>query len=281
MPVIAVAGAVAGASALAAGGLTIWGTISAIGGIIGGIGALTGNEDMMKIGGIAGLAGGIGGFASGKGWLAADATAAAGDGGNIGAMLDAPAPGMENVNPTDMRLAAGTQSTPMEASGLADAGSTANMGSGLTQNITQTNSLVSDAPKGLIDSANPTSPASTALAGPGDPGWGADLGKDPVASLTKPGEGGIFGSLKKFSSFLNENKELTSMAGNFIGGMFDDRKKAETELLEARAATERQQLLNGSAIPNMNLRLKPQATIFRPGTPTYNAPRPGSLFYAK
>jgi hypothetical protein len=31
----------------------------------------------------------------------------------------------------------------------------------------------------------------------------------------------------------------------------------------------------------MNLRLKPQATIFRPGTPTYNAPRPGSLFYAK
>jgi hypothetical protein len=267
MPLVAIAGAVAGASALAAGGLTVWGTISAIGGIIGGIGAITGNETMMKIGGIAGLAGGVGAFATGQGWLAGgEAAANAGaEGGNIQAALQAPAPGLENVNPTDMRLAAGTQTTP---GGLFDAGSTANLDSGISQSIAQSNSLATE-PSSLIGSAAPTAPMT-----PTTP-------TTPVAAAVQPGasEGGIFGSLKKFSTFMNQNKELTSLAGNFIGGMFDEQKKQTAELLKARAETERQQLINGSAIPNMNLKLKP-STVFRPGAPTYNPPRTG-LFDAR
>lgn len=277
MPIIAVAGAVAGASALAAGGLTVWGTISAIGAVVGGIGALTGNEDMMKIGGIAGIAGGVGAYASGQGWLASGgANSALNDtGGNIGAMLDAPAPGVSEVG------ANGTATWDAMGFDSAEAmtAATGGLDSGITQNI---------ATNGLFDSANPTDQRLAAGT------QTSPLGNDPT-SITNPaiavngntnapappGQGGILGTLKSFSKFLDENKTLAKMGGDFIGGMFDDEKKARTELYQARADAERQQLLNGSAIPKLGLKLKPQETIFRPGTPTYNAPRPGGLFYAK
>lgn len=80
------------------------------------VGAVTGSKDLMKVGGVMGAVGGIGslvaGAASGSGSLMSSAvdsspSAAVGvDAADVGA---APA----EINPTDMRLAAGTQGSPM------------------------------------------------------------------------------------------------------------------------------------------------------------------------
>ena len=69
MPVAAVAGAVFAGAELVAGGLTIFQTIAAVGAITAGVGAVTGDQDLMKSGGIAGLAGGVGMFAQNQGLL--------------------------------------------------------------------------------------------------------------------------------------------------------------------------------------------------------------------
>lgn len=266
MPVIAVMGAYMGASALAAGGLTAFGTIAAIGSIVSGIGALTGNESMMKIGGIAALAGGVGAFAQGQGWIGGDA--GAGEASNIKAMTNTTAPGMESVNPSE------TITAGQAGMGGAE-GATAGMESGMAQNITQTNSLASGAAPGggLIDATSPT--VTNAGFNPGN--------MKPVALTPQPTVTGssVFDKLKSFSKFLEENKGLASIAGNAIGGMFDEEKKAKAEYYATRSELERQQMINGSAVPNLALQLKPKETIFRPGAPTYSPPRPSSLFYAK
>jgi hypothetical protein len=72
MPVVAVAAGAFAVGEIATVGIaamSAFEVIGAVGAIVSGIGALTGNEDLMKIGAVAGLAGGIGAFAQGRAGL--------------------------------------------------------------------------------------------------------------------------------------------------------------------------------------------------------------------
>ena len=122
MPVAAVAGAVFAGAELVAGGLTVFQTIAAVGAITAGVGAVTGDQDLMKIGGIAGLAGGVGMFAQNQGWLNST-QAVAESGSNTASFLGEAAPGVEQVSPT-VDTGAAIQSA-------SDAGNTAMTGDSL------------------------------------------------------------------------------------------------------------------------------------------------------
>lgn len=303
MPVIAVAGAVAGATSLATvgvAGLGVWGTVGAIGGIVSGIGALTGNDDMMRLGAVAGLAGGAGAFAQSQGWIAsgsASNTAAQNSGGgNINALTKAQAPGVEPV------------SSPVSQAPSAVVGNTAGLETGgIGQNITSANPLagaglfdtvgsVTDA--GIVGSpftAGPGAASAPLPMGPG--GFIKSLGETTLGAGARnmrfdagagSSEMSIFDRIKGFGKFVEDNKQLSSIAANFIGGVFDDEKKAKAEYAKgaaeyyrAKSETERQKLANGSAVPDMRAKLKQSGPIWKTSSPTYNAPRPSGLFYAR
>lgn len=297
MPVIAVAGAVAGATSLATvgvAGLGVWGTIGAIGGIVSGIGAITGNDTLMRLGAVAGLAGGVGAFAQSKGWIASGSAmgtaGAEAAGGNIDALTKTAAPGVapvvEPVVP-DFGQAAGSnaaelgQTAGLAQNGLVDATS-------IGQNITSANPLLNatEPANALFDAP---SPAAAALSPPSPPALERNIvnygSQEPASSLMPnvPGKdsGSILSRLEGFGKFVKENKELSSIAANFIGGMFDDKKEAETEYLKAKTEETRAKTANGSAVPDMRAKLKQSGPIWKPSSPTYNAPRPSGLFYAR
>lgn len=296
MPVISVIGAVTGASALAsvgAAGLGVWGTVGAIGGIVSGIGALTGNDDMMRLGAVAGLAGGAGAFAQSQGWLssgsAATTAAQNASGGNINAMTKTQAPGVQPV------------SSPVDQAPSAVVGDTAGLETGgIGQNITSTNQLAGN---GLFDTVGFVTDAGIAgspfTAGPGaasaplpmEPGgFAKSLGETTLGAGARnmrfdagagSSEMSIFDRIKGFGKFVEDNKQLSSIAANFIGGMFDDTKKAKAEADRAYADAVQRKMANGSAVPDMRAKLKQSGPIWKTSSPTYNAPRPSGLFYAR
>ncbi len=91
---------------------------------------------------------------------------------------------------------------------------------------------------------------------------------------------------------MSKNKDLTSLGMNFIGGLFDDKKKAETGqinsmtgLYDAKTQSEllqqdilRKQTENANSVPDLTgLRVR-QGQVFNTGpAPTYQAPRPGLI----
>jgi hypothetical protein len=314
MPVIAVASIYMGGAALAAGGLGVMGTIAAIGGIVGGIGALTGNKTMMKIGAVAGLAGGIGAFAQSQGWMASAGSVAAEQGvSNTAAMANQSSGLVEQVAPT---VDAGLNGSGAVTQGITDAaaasGGTAGLegaagvaegiGADLSQSITQANPMLEQA--GGLMNAGAQEPVSS-LAAAAEPATGI-MGagaEGPVGSLSKaqldgtnafgansaPGAlqlnstGGpkVLDVLGKFGDIFKNNKDLVKVAGDFIGGAFDDKKKAETDYLSARSEEIRQQMANANAVPDGKFRNKSRGPLFKPGQPTYRAPRVGGLMNAR
>jgi hypothetical protein len=280
------AGSVAGAFEA----MSAFEVISSVGGIVSGIGALTGNKDLMMIGGVAALAGGIGAFAQGKGWIASDG-ALADPSSNITAMKNGSAPGVaEAMNPTDMRLEQGTQASPLgmvegEQSSVANALAQAPGGQtgGLFDadvnptdtrlaNSTQTSTVGMDTSQsGGISQLATDSNARDQLLARGD--VTSQLGKAATKSR------GVFDMFGDFSKWTNENKTLAMIAANFIGGAFDSKKRAETDFLNARADEIRTQMHNASDVPNMNLRLS-GGVGFPTTNPVYHPPRVG-LYTAK
>lgn len=104
--------------------------------------------------------------------------------------------------------------------------------------------------------------------------------------------GGLFDTLKGWSNVLKDNKELTSIAGNFIGGMFDKKKEAEAAaakasvgLYEARTQNEilqgdlaRQQASNANSVPDLTgLRTSKQDVFANKKNPVYYGPRAGLI----
>lgn len=296
MPVLAVAGAIAGASALATVGATalgVLGTISAIGGIVSGIGAVTGNKTLMKVGAVAGLVGGVGAFAQSQGLLASGSAAETAANSvqpdmitqlkntASGAEAVSPTQGLADaVNPTDARLATGTQSSPIGSSVAQETG-----GLNATSDLaTQQNSLLKDATqtmggppaRSLYDTADPLQ--SVAPRTPmQDAGADMDAGGITPLRSSASGEKSILDTMKGL--FLDKDgkvsKEALAFGFNFLGGAFDDRKKAEAEWLRARTETERAQLANGNAVPALGLKLAQKPTIFKPAGATYNPVQTG------
>lgn len=277
MPVAAVAGAVFAGVEIATVGIAAMSTfqvIAAVGAITSGIGALTGNEDLMKLGGVAALVGGVGAFASGKGWLSGADAAKSGTEAvsNTEAMINSTGVGVENVTPTvDIGAEIGASS--------ATSGGTAGL-SDTAANITAPSSAATPS-TGLIDAMNPT---DIRLAN----GTQTTPFMTPASSAVAPAaqSGTFMDTIKGFADLFKDkdgkyNKDMLSMGMNFVGGLFDDKKGAETDYLKAQIAAMDAQRSNASAIPDMSGLKVSTKNIFKSTAPTYLAPRVGGLMNAK
>lgn len=277
MPVAAVAGAVFAGVEIATVGIAAMSTfqvIAAVGAITSGIGALTGNEDLMKLGGVAALVGGVGAFASGKGGLGGADAAKSGTEAvsNTEAMINSTGVGVENVTPTvDIGAEIGASS--------ATSGGTAGL-SDTAANITAPSSAATPS-TGLIDAMNPT---DIRLAN----GTQTTPFMTPASSAVAPAaqSGTFMDTIKGFADLFKDkdgkyNKDMLSMGMNFVGGLFDDKKGAETDYLKAQIAAMDAQRSNASAIPDMSGLKVSTKNIFKSTAPTYLAPRVGGLMNAK
>ena len=265
MPVAAVAGAVFAGAELVAGGLTIFQTIAAVGAITAGVGAVTGDQDLMKIGAIGSLAGGVGMFAQNQGWLNT-AQAAAEAGGNTATMIGQQAPGMEAVAPTvDTGMGA------VEAAGNVTGDTlVAADGGNIAQGITETTGVTQSPTMntGLINTS-PSNPMDMKLA----------AGK-VVGEAAK--DTSVFSSLQKFADMLKNkdgtyDKNLLAIGANFLGGAFDDKKKAETDYYRSRTASEDAQRTNANSVPSLAGLKVSDKNIFPTNASTYTPVRVGLI----
>lgn len=265
MPVAAIAGAVFAGAELVAGGLTIFQTIAAVGAITAGVGAVTGDQDLMKIGAIGGLAGGVGMFAQNQGWLNT-AQAAAEAGGNTATMIGQQAPGMEAVVPTvDTGMGA------VEAAGNVTGDTlVAADGGNIAQGITDTTGVTQSPTMntGLINTS-PSNPMDMKLA----------AGK-VVGEAAK--DTSVFSSLQKFADMLKNkdgtyDKNLLAIGANFLGGAFDDKKKAETDYYRSRTASEDAQRTNANSVPSLAGLKVSDKNIFPTNASTYTPVRVGLI----
>lgn len=267
MPVAAVAGAVFAGAELVAGGLTIFQTIAAVGAITAGVGAVTGDQDLMKIGAIGSLAGGVGMFAQNQGWLNT-AQAAAEAGGNTAAMIGQQAPGMESVAPTvDTGMGAVEAAGNVTGDSLvaADGG---NIAQGITDTTGVTQSPTMNTQPGGLLNASPSNPLDQRLA----------AGKVGEAA----NESSIFKSMKKFADMLKNkdgtyDKNLLAIGANFLGGAFDDKKKAETDYYRSRTASEDAQRTNANSVPSLAGLKVSDKNIFPTNASTYTPVRVGLI----
>ena len=268
MPVAAVAGAVFAGAELVAGGLTIFQTIAAVGAITAGVGAVTGDQDLMKIGAIGGLAGGVGMFAQNQGWLNT-AQAAAEAGGNTATMIGQEAAGVNDFAPTvdnGMGVAETTANTVTGDSLVAADGG--NIAQGITDTTGVTQSPTMNTQPGGLLNASPSNPLDQRLA----------AGKVGEAA----NESSIFKSMKKFADMLKNkdgtyDKNLLAIGANFLGGAFDDKKKAETDYYRSRTASEDAQRTNANSVPSLAGLKVSDKNIFPASAPTYTPVRVGLI----
>lgn len=290
MPVVAVGAALYAGATIATVGIAAMSTmavISAVGAIASGIGVVTGNKSLAKIGAVASLVGGVGAFAQGQGWLSGDL---AGGADAAGVAADAAAGGAEAVSNTSQMIAETAPGVVDPTAGLAGADPSA---------LGYTNSMdvASDAATAASTAGNTAGAAGGLMNTPLNPLPVQDVGSlGGVASVTAGApatSSSIFDTIGKVGDFMGKNKDLASMGLNFVGGMFDDKKKAETDMLNvnadfgrARTAGElldqeqkRQQMANANAVPDMTgLKVNPAVKVFNTGAPpVYQAPRPGLI----
>jgi hypothetical protein len=171
------------------------------------VGAVTGSKDLMKVGGIMGLVGGVGGMvagaAGGAAGAAGTADAASSDGIISSAVDSSPsaAPSMMDAaaNPTDMRLAAGTQGsigsatdlgwdpTAMQATAAAT-DPTAMPGDPTTPDATGSTVDTTTSGAGASSVSDPWSNADPSLNPGGAPGQtpSQPISSTPVTNVTTP-----------------------------------------------------------------------------------------------
>ncbi len=296
MPAVAVVGIFVSGAALATGTLGTMATIAAIGTIISSIGVLTENKTLATIGAVASLAGGVGAFAQGQGWLATGETASAlGDTGstsNTMAMAEASGMGVDAAAPVvDTGAVTGAVDATGATQSVIDQAAPAIT---TADNITQTSALAQ--PDGLMNagSMNPAAPATVDAASSapmlskpqldGTNVFGANSA--PGAAPGSTATGSIFDTLKGgFDSIFRNpdgtlNKDMLSMTGKFIGGMFDEKTEAETDYYKAKTEELNFQMANGQNVPYVPMKLNGSVT-FNKNAPTYKAPRVGSLYNAR
>lgn len=227
------------------------------------VGAVTGSKDLMKIGGILGLVGGVGGMIAGgmsaaggaagvgeAGWGAdlgaealsgatADAAMGAAESGVVSSAVTPSAVsaepladlGVPTPNPTDMRIASGTQTTP--------SGTIASeMQAGPTVNDISTPS----GPQGPQGPQAPSSPADNPLDQRLANGTATSPGNAPRTS-------GSF--WKSFSDFANNNKTLFSGGMQLLGGAM--KGASDASMWDQKMALEQQRLAqtsHGSEVAN-------------------------------
>jgi len=240
MPVVAVAIAVWEVAAVVEVGfaaLTAFEAISVVSAVVGAVGAVTGNQDLAKIGAIGSVVGGVGSFAANQGWLTVESlgvnaegvatTYAAGETTSFqkalgfGGSTDAGAP--KPVVEPPAATVTGASVTP-----AADPAT-----------VTGASATVTGA--SATPAADPAAVTGSTWTAP--PGGGmAVLTSELAATGGVPSAGeGLFDS---FKTFAKANPTIAfagmSMVGQTVAGLFDPTKEAQKQELEARAEMERQ-----------------------------------------
>ena len=257
MPVVAVvagvAGAWAGASALAAGAVglsAVSAGLAVVGGISTALGAVTGNKKLQKFGMIAGV-----------GALAAGGIAALSNAGSTAASTGT---GLA-ANAAGEGLQAGAAAnTGLSVSGLGGEVAGASFGSEIGSSLSALDTGV----QSMAAGGQAMAPASYSLAGAqaaGAAGAAApvagpavpqtSLGTSPVDSMAGvnqavtggSGAGSVTGgAFDKFTSFLNNNKELTKLGTGLLSGASQGYMADETAKRQQRAIDEQRARFNAS-----------------------------------
>lgn len=225
---VAAAGSFAGALTASVGSF-----LSVAGGVLTGIGALTGNKDLLSLGGLLGLGGGIAGALDSAAGVAAGEVAgeaAAGEGMKAAtSSLDALRPLKDAANAPDIGSAIG-QAAESAAEGMAGSGVVAPQVDGAWWQQGQASggggSLMERAALGQSGGGGIGGPGMTARLGAGrsivDPVMqaGKSMSSDQLQALL----GNAWDKTKQLASgagqFVKENKDLVSLAGGAIQGMY-------------------------------------------------------------
>ena len=256
MPVVAVvagaAGAWAGASALAAGAVglsAVSAGLAVVGGVTTALGAITGNKKLQKFGMIAGV-----------GALAAGGIAALSNAGSTAASTGT---GLA-ANAAGEGLQAGAAAnTGLSVSGLGGEVAGASFGSEIGSSLSALDTGVQSMAAGgqamtpvdysLGAQAAGAASAAAPVAGPAVPQ--TSLGTSPVDSMAGvnqavtggSGAGSVTGgAFDKFTSFLNNNKELTKLGTGLLSGASQGYMADETAKRQQRAIDEQRARFNAS-----------------------------------
>lgn len=222
MPVVALVGAAAsvaaGVTAIGAAttiGATFMAGLQIAGGVLGGLGALTGNKKLMKIGAVAGIVGGIGSAFSGTLF---------GDSGASAAGASSMADGMINNPSAYVGSASQSINNPSAYVGSIDGGAVSSSAKALTPTTSS-----------VIDTG--ASNASV-VGGPKTGGGMLDLVKNAPS---------------KIENFMTQNPALTKTAGGAFKGLLDsysqqqalsERAREEQKLLDERRRKANDSVMN-------------------------------------
>ena len=219
MPVVAVAIAaweVAAAVEVGFAALTAFQAIAVVSSVVGAVGAVTGNQDLVKIGAIGSVVGGVGSFAASQGWIANEALS----GATYAAGETTPfAKALGFGGPTDT----GAVKPVVDPAAVAD---TAPVVEGVT-------------PVAAPNAAPAVVKPAAAVVAP--PTVQAVTGAAATMAVVPPVGEGLFDSFKAFAK-ANPTIAFAGMttAGSAVAGLFDTTKGAQKQELEARAEMERQ-----------------------------------------
>ena len=242
MPIIAIAAAVFAAAEIVEVGLaamTVFEAIAAVGAVTSGVGVVTGNEDLQKVGQVMAIGGGLGTIATKLGVIDAS-TPIIGD-MTVKAPQELGYAAAGQTNPADTAAAAGTNTSTMtgaatQAIAPPDAVGTINATDTTAGSIATTDAPVAAAP------VAPVAPPAYSFE--------AEIGQTPTVAAaavmpTPPPVAPVtwFSAVKDyiapFTEFAKENQMLTYGAmqagGSVVAGLFDPLKPAQIKKAEAEA----------------------------------------------
>lgn len=214
MPVVAVAVAVwevAAAVEVGFAALTAFEAVAVVSSVVGAVGAVTGNQDLVKIGLVGSIVGGVGSFAANQGWISNE---------SLGISAGADKATMYK---------AGEQTAFQKALGINAPAESAKV-------------------EPVVPATTPAPAVSTVTAAPAvapavSPAVAPATVSGTVASAV-PVPGASAGLFDSFKAFAKANPTIAyagmTTAGSAVAGLFDPTKEAQKQELEARAAAERQ-----------------------------------------
>lgn len=108
---------------------------------------------------------------------------------------------------------------------------------------------------------------------------GEGAGNSGITETGIPKTNSITSAIQAASKAIKDNPLASVLGANMIGGMFDKQKTAQANLLATQNQNLQNQMVNGSAIPNIsNLQVNPNQNIYgNTSAPTFYAPRVGLI----
>ena len=215
MPVVAVAAAVWEVSAAVEVGfaaLTAFEAVAVVSSVVGAVGVVTGNQDLVKIGLVGSVVGGVGSFAANQGWISNE---------SLGASAG---------TDTATVYKAGEQTAFQKALGI----------NAPAESAKADTAVPTTTPAPAVSSVTPAPAVSSVTAAPAVAP--ATVSGTVASAVPVPGaSAGLFDSFKAFAK-ANPTIAYAGMttAGSAVAGLFDPTKEAQKQELEARAAAERQ-----------------------------------------